>query len=105
MIFKAKTMNLKNIMSNTITQKQYNLWLKNLNKNKSGWSWIHLCSPSPEEANSVRTKLFKDAEDRLDFKKNGECIYLKIDDGEPVLEDNVPNEPELEDNVPTEYEI
>ena len=63
-----------------ITQEQYDRWIKNMNKNKSGTSWIYLLCTDPEEY--IKTKLYRDEEDNLYWvmAKCGEKIYLTIEE-------------------------
>ena len=65
-------------MGGTITQKQYDRFIKNMNKNKTGTSWIYLNCTEPDEV--IKTKLYRDEEDNLFWvmAKCFERMYLKV---------------------------
>jgi hypothetical protein len=60
-----------------ITRQQYDRWIKNMSKNKTGTSWIYFV----ENNNNLplKLKLYKDDENNLYFIWNGiDNVYLKI---------------------------
>jgi hypothetical protein len=63
-----------------ITQKQYDRWIKNMSKNKSGTSWVYI-NINPEYPNT-RCKLFKDDQNNLYWIRGVERMYLKIKEEE-----------------------
>ena len=62
--------------AHSITQEQYDRWIQNMNKNKSGTSWIYLYCADPDEY--IKTKLYKDEKDKLYITWYGERIYLNV---------------------------
>ena len=66
-----------------ITQKQYDRWIKNMSKNKSGTSWVYINKkPWKCEYPNTRCKLFKDDENNLYWIRGVERMYLKIKEEE-----------------------
>jgi hypothetical protein len=60
-----------------ITRQQYDRWIKNMSKNKTGTSWIYFV----ENNNNLplKLKLYKDDENNLYFIWNGiDNVYLTI---------------------------
>jgi hypothetical protein len=80
-----------------ITQKQYDTWIKNMSKNKSGTSWVYINKkPWKCEYPNTRCKLFKDDENNLYWIRgvalapsgvwHVERMYLKIKEEEPLCQ-------------------
>jgi|DEB0MinimDraft_6_1074348.scaffolds.fasta_scaffold104138_1 hypothetical protein len=54
-----------------ITQEQYDRWIKNMSKNKTGTSWVYINL-------HTRCKLFQDDEKKLYWVRGIERMYLTI---------------------------
>jgi len=68
-----------------ITQEQYDRWIKNMSKNKTGTSWVYI-NINPEYPNT-RCKLFKDDEKKLYWIRGIEKVYLTIKEEKVEEED------------------
>ena len=74
----------------TITQKRYDECIENIKKNKSGTSWILLHCLNPHKY--LKTKIWKDEEDKLYWVRGKERIYLKVKSPQEELFKKLSNE-------------
>tara|TARA_Y100000114_G_C11626438_1_gene262224 strand:- start:250 stop:486 length:237 start_codon:yes stop_codon:yes gene_type:complete len=63
-----------------ITQEQYDRWIKNMSKNKTGTSWVYIYHNLFPEIPPIRTKLYKNTFGLYWTTKEGSITYLEIKD-------------------------